>query len=74
MCDLSLQDAERVRKLVRNEITAHHNWIASAVECGQKEYGQSGLSGIVYAANLIYELRELEKLCAKLNGFLNPRP
>lgn len=67
---ISEEQASRILKLLESEIAAHHNWIASAVECGDKTYGQSEQSGLEYAQNLVPKLRDLQKDAGHLRSYL----
>ena len=46
-----------------HQIASYKNWIAAAVECGDKEYGKSGQTGIEYAKSLIQPLNAHTEMC-----------
>jgi hypothetical protein len=60
-------DLLMVREQVEGKIAALKNQIVSAVEAGGRQYGNSGVSGIVYAGTLVEKLRAYEGLFVKTN-------
>ncbi len=52
-----------IRAMLDSHMAALKNHIASAVECGSNEYGQSNQSGYDYATGLVADLRAHQELC-----------
>lgn len=73
-CSFTSQELEAFKLLTADHIAAYKNWIASAVECGDAEYGYTGTSGIEYAKKLVPQLRFHEELFSKLNRCLFIKP
>ncbi len=61
--DLSVRGVKILEHLLNNEIVAHKNWIASAVEAGIETSAERSR-----AARLVRDLRRLEGLVASLRG------
>lgn len=60
-------EVANLHKLVDSEIKTYKNWIVSAVEAGNEQYGDTGLTGFAYAQKLTAELRNWQELFKKTN-------
>lgn len=62
---LTREQNDMARKMLDSHMAAIKNHIVSAIECGDDEYGKTGLTGITYAKELVANLRAHQELCHK---------
>ena len=64
--DFTITQTQALLKLVSDQSTAYHNWIASAMDEPTADYGKSGKDNVTYAYELVAGLRKNEELAKKL--------
>lgn len=61
--ELTRKQSAMVRAMLNEKLATMKNHIVSMVDCGNDEYGNSGISGYEWARKTVVELKAHQELC-----------